>query len=374
MSAARGTPTRVAVDARKLFDGGIGTYTRELVAALAAREPELALTLLVAPGDRGRVRWPRPLAEQPVAAGKYGFAEHWRVPAAAHASGATLLHEPHYTLPWLWRGASVVTIHDLIHLKFPQFFPPGADVYARLMAGEAVRRAHVVLADSECTRRDILEQLGGDPGRVHVTPLGVSAAFTPASREECDAFRASRALPADFVLYVGARRRHKNLVLLLRAWAAMRAPQRPPLVLSGRAWSPDDPLAREADALGVGGSVHFAGDPKDDGELRLLYASAALLVQPSLYEGFGLPPVEAMACGTPVLSSDAGSLAEVVGDAAATLPPRDPEAWATQVLALLGDASGREARIARGIARAATYRWERTAELTRQAYEDALES
>jgi glycosyltransferase involved in cell wall biosynthesis len=364
----------VAIDARKLFDGGIGTYTRNLTAALATGARDAKLSLLVAPGDRGRVRWPRPLHEEPVAAGKYGLAEHWRVPAAARAVGATLLHEPHYTLPILWRGPSVVTIHDLIHLKFPQFFPPGADLYARYMAGEAVRRAHVVCADSECTRRDILEQFGASPSRVRVTPLGVSPAFTPAAASECDAFRAARHLPSGFVLYVGARRRHKNLVLLLRAWATLPATQRPPLVLGGSAWSPDDPLAREADALGVGGSVHFAGEPRDDHELQLLYASASLLVQPSLYEGFGLPPVEAMACGTPVLSSDAGSLAEVVGDAASTLPPRDPDAWAAEVLALLGDTVRRETLVARGLARAATYRWERTAELTRQAYEDALAS
>jgi glycosyltransferase involved in cell wall biosynthesis len=363
---------RIAIDARKLFDGGIGTYTRRLAAELATSDPALDLVLLVDPADAGRVHWPRPLAEHPVSAGKYGLDEHWRVPAAARAAGAELLHEPHYTLPLLWSGPSVVTIHDLIHVRFPHFFPPGAGTYARVVAGQAVGRARVVCVDSECTRRDVLELLHAPPGKVHVVPLGIAPELTPPAREAAAAWRAARGLPEHYVLYVGARRRHKNLSLLLEAWRRMNAAQRPPLVLSGGPWAADDPLAREAASLGVATSVHFAGEPKDDRELALLYGAAGLYVQPSLYEGFGLPPLEAMACGTPVLSSDAGSLREVCGGAATLLPPRDPDAWAARVLDLLGDATGRRARVAGGIAHAATFRWERTARLTRAAYDEAL--
>src|SRR5207247_3696760 len=126
-------------------------------------------------------------------------------------------------------------------------------------------------------------------------------------------FRAERSLPARYVLYVGARKRHKNLELLLCAWATLHAGERPPLVFAGPPWLAHDPLARLAKELGVSASVRFAGDLPGDDALSCLYSGAALLIQPSLAEGFGLPPLEAMACGTPVLASDAGSLPEVLG-------------------------------------------------------------
>lgn len=362
----------IAWDARKLTDGGIGTYIRGVLGAMAASPDANELLALMAPNDLGRTHWPGAVREVPVRAGKYGLDEHWRVPAAARSAGATLLHAPHYTLPLGWSGPSVVTIHDLIHVRFAQFFAFGAGLYARTTAGLAARRARVVCADSEFTKHDIVEILGVAAEKILVTPLGVSEAFSPVSPEEAAAFRERMQLPDHYVLYVGARKRHKNLALLLQAWKCMPVAVRPPLVLGGAAWEPDDPLAREAVAAGVSSSVFFAPGLRSDADLRLLHGSAALYVQPSLSEGFGLPPIEAMACGTPVLSSDAGSLAEVLGDAARLLPPQGPEAWAQAVQELLSDATGRPARVARGLAHAATYRWEKTAALTRQAYARAV--
>ena len=174
------------------------------------------------------------------------------------------------------------------------------------------------------------------------------------------------------MLYVGARKRHKNLELLLHAWAALSPAERPPLVLSGPPWAGSEPLARLAERLRVGDGIRFAGDLADERELSCLYSGAALLVQPSLAEGFGLPPLEAMACGAVVLSSDAGSLPEVLGDAAVLLPPRDPAAWAARVLELLGDDAKRATLIARGRERAARFTWQRTAALTHAIYTEAL--
>lgn len=362
----------IAWDARKLTDGGIGTYIRGVLGAMAAEPDANELLALVDPADVGRTTWPGTVHELPVRAGKYGLDEHWRVPAAARAGAATLLHAPHYTLPLGWSGPSVVTIHDLIHVRFAQFFAPGAGLYARTTAGLAARRARVVCADSEFTKRDIVEMLGVAAEKVLVTPLGVSPAFTPVSSEVAAAFRDRMRLPEGYVLYVGARKRHKNLSLLLQAWRSMPAASRPPLVLGGAAWDPSDPLAREAVEAGVTSSIYFAPGLRSDADLRLLHGAAALYVQPSLCEGFGLPPIEAMACGTPVLSSDAGSLAEVLRDAARLLPPHGPEAWAHAVQELLADASGRPARVARGLAHSAGYRWEKTAQLTRQAYARAM--
>jgi glycosyltransferase involved in cell wall biosynthesis len=362
----------VAIDARKLFDGGIGTYIRGLLGALAVTHPEAGWTALVDPAEQGRVRWPGEVSERSVRAGKYGLAEHVAVPAEARRAGAELLHAPHYTLPLGWTGPSVVTIHDLIHIRFPRFHPPGAALYARVVAGLAVRRARVVIADSEATRRDVIELLAAPGDKVRVVPLGVARGIRRVDPLEASAFRAERKLPEGFVLYVGARKRHKNLELLLCAWEEMHENERPPLVISGLPYAANDPLAALAIALGVDGCVRFAGELRDDHELSCLYTCASLLVQPSLAEGFGLPPLEAMACGTPVLSSDAGSLPEGLGDAAEFLPPRDPDAWAAAVLRLLSDQARRAELVERGLKRAATFTWERTSAATYAIYEEAL--
>jgi len=363
---------RVAIDARKLHDGGIGTYIRGLLGTLSSQYGGDEWTALVAPADAGSVRWAGAVHEVPVAATKYGIAEHFVVPNAARAVRAELLHAPHYTLPWAWRGPAVVTIHDLIHVRFARFFKPGAGLYARWAAGLAARRAARVIADSEATKRDVVELLRIPAGKVRVVPLGVSPEFRRESPDAVAQFLSERALPWDYVLYVGARKRHKNLELLLRAWCTMRPGQRPPLVFSGRRWEAGDPHARLARDLRIESGIWFAGDLAGERELALLYSGAMLLVQPSLAEGFGLPPLEAMACGTPVLASDAGSLPEVLGDAAVFLAPRQPTAWAHTVLELAGDRERRQQLAEPGIARAATFTWKRTAAETREIYGEVL--
>ena len=363
---------KVALDARKLFDGGIGTYIRGLLSELGREPRGDTFTALVDPRDAGRVAWGGAVAERPAAAGKYGLAEHWVVPRAARAAGAELLHAPHYTLPLFWSGPAVVTIHDLIHLRFPRFHPPGAAPYALGVAGFAAARARVVLVDSEFTRGDVIERLGAKPEKVRVVHLAVPEGLAAPPAGAIEAFRTERNLPKSYVLYVGARKGHKNLALLLRALAAMPLGERPPLVLSGGPWAAGDAHARLAAELGVEKQLHFAGALAGDAELAALYAGAALYAHPALCEGFGLPPLEAMACGTPVLSSDAGSLAEVLGDGAELLPPEGPERWAHALARLLRDTAARADLVRRGHAQVARYSWTRTAEQTRTAYREAL--
>jgi len=365
---------RVAIDARKLHDGGIGTYIAGLLGGLRKTHPDDEWIALVEPRDeRGEASDTGDTVRRvPVRAGKYGLAEHVVIPGAARRAGAELLHSPHYTLALGWSGPSVVTIHDLIHVRFPQFHPRGAALYARVVAGLAVRRARVVIADSEATRRDVIELLGAPEAKVRVVHLGVPRGILRHEAIPTERVREDLQLPQGYVLYVGARKRHKNLELLLRAWAAMKPSERPPLVLSGPRWTSDDPLRLLAYTLGVKEDIHFIDRDLDDWVLGLVYRGASLLVQPSLAEGFGLPPLEAMACGTPVLSSDAGSLPEVLGDAAEFLPPRDPEAWAAAVLLLLSDEAKRAEMAERGFKRAAQFTWERTAAATYAIYEEAL--
>lgn len=362
----------VGFDARKLHDGGIGTYIRGLLGALAEAPRGHEFVALLDPADLGRIAGPGThLREVPVRAGKYGLGEHVLVPRAARLAGAELLHEPHYTLPLGWSGPAVVTIHDLIHLRFARFFPPGAPLYTRAMAGLAVRRARLVITDSQDTRNDVVELLGARPGDVRVIPLGVSPGFAQCAPEEVATCLEQRSLPVGYLLYVGARKAHKNLPLLFEALARIPASERPPLVLSGAPWTADEPLARLAGRLGLDGFVHFAGDLRDEATLACIYSGATLYVQPSLTEGFGLPPLEAMACGTPVLSSNGGALPENAGNAAELLPPRDPDAWAQSIVALLGDTARRGELVRRGLAHSRAFTWRRTAEQTLAVYEEA---
>jgi glycosyltransferase involved in cell wall biosynthesis len=365
-------PLRVALDARKLHDGGIGTYIRGLLDAFAAEPDGDTVVALVDPEHVSAVTSRGGVSAMPVRAGKYGVLEHVRVPAAARRAGATLLHEPHYTLPLGWGGRSVVTVHDLTHLRFPQFYPPGASLYARAMAGLATRRAQVVITDSEAGRRDVIERLGVSGDKVRSILLGLSPVFSPVEPEALAHFRALHQLPSEYVLYVGARKRHKNLELLLDAFALLPERERPKLVLAGVPWDGDHPLARRARDRGVEPSIQFAPAIADDHALAALYSAAALYVQPSLAEGFGLPPLEALACGAPVLSSDAGSLPEVLGNAGRFLPPSNPDAWAAAIREMLSDSSGRAERSARGRAHAAGFTWARAASETRRAYADAM--
>jgi len=363
----------VGIDARKLRDGGIGTYVRHLIGALLEEPRGHRFALFLDPAHFGTTTWPdHATREIAVRAGKYSIAEHWVLAAAAREARVDLFHSPHYTLPLAWNGPAVVTIHDLIHVRYPQFFPAGAALYARTVAGMAARRARIVIANSEHTRTDVIEALDVPPSRVRVIPLGVATSIARRDHHTVTAFRHARALPTDYLLYVGARRGHKNLSLLLRAHAAIPRPDRPPLVLSGTRWSRSDPLARLAAHLATDQHIHFAGDFDDDETLSRCYSGAALYIQPSLTEGFGLPPLEAMACEVPVLSSNGGALPETVGDAAELLEPHDPARWARAITTLLGDGARRAELTQRGLARARTFTWSAAARSTLDAYEEAV--
>jgi glycosyltransferase involved in cell wall biosynthesis len=379
----------IGIDARKLWDGGIGTYIRGLTAALLRAGSPHSFVAFVRPEDRGVLgggdldggpgaggpggggRAVPALDEVPVRAGKYSLAEHFVIPRAARAAGVELLHAPHYTLPLGWSGPSVVTIHDLIHVRHARFFRPGTALAARALAGAAARRARLVLTGSTHSRDEITSLLGIPAEKIRVTPYGVSSGFSRRSPEAVGTFRAARRLPGSYVLYVGARKRHKNVEVLLRALSAMPRDSRPPLVLSGPRWRPGEPLARSAARAGVADGVFFSGPLTSDEDLSLLYSGAAVYLQPSLDEGFGLPPLEAMACGVPVVASPAGALRETLAGAAEWASPDRADAWAEAIAALLEDPARREERAARGLKHARAFTWDRTAAMTLDAYREA---
>jgi glycosyltransferase involved in cell wall biosynthesis len=227
----------------------------------------------------------------------------------------------------------------------------------------------VVLVDSESTADDVEERLKPRAGKVRVVPLAVPEGFAAPPAGTLAAFRAAHRLPAGYVLYVGARKKHKNLDLLLRAWSAMNDPERPPLVLSGAPWPAGDPHAKLVAELGLAKWIHFAGHLEDDAALAALYAGAALYAHPALWEGFGLPPLEAMASGAPVVTSNVSSLPEVTGDAAVLVDPHDTSSIVQGVRRVLSDPDFADQLRLRGPVRARQFSWERSVAKTRDLYE-----
>jgi alpha-1,3-rhamnosyl/mannosyltransferase len=271
-----------------------------------------------------------------------------------------------------------VTVHDAILFVMQRVYERRKRLryrIARALERAVARRAALVLTDSAASGDDIVRWLGVDRSRVRVAPLGVDRRFAPRPAAEVDAVRARLGLRRPYLLYLGGIDERKNVPRLLEAYAGLRAQRAstPDLVLAG-------PIEREAgfaelvarvSALGLDDAVRRVGYV-DDAGLPALLSGAECFVFPSLYEGFGLPPLEAMACGTPVVATNGGSLGEVLGDAALTVPPDDAAALGRAMARVLDDAALREDLRRRGRERAAGFTWEATARATRAAWEQAI--
>ena len=345
----------VAVDARMLDASGIGTYLQNVLRRLVAAGPQWRLLLLGDPDVLARQAWSRAPGVQVIAhrAPLYGLRGQM-LPVAARQLSPDLLWVPHYNIPLAWRGRLLVTVHDLAHLALPEVFGRGARrVYACLTFAAVRRRAAGLLYVSRFSREEFHRLVGSPRGVEWVVPNGVDREW----------FAASRPAPAErpYFVYVGNVKPHKNLVRLLEAFATV-APELPhDLVLAGRRrgfLTGDPEVARRAEGLGE--RVRFTGFLETE-ELRRAVAGAAALVLPSLYEGFGLPAIEAMACGRPVLAARAGALPEVCGDAALYCDPLDPRDIAAGLRRLASD-SGLASRLAAaGAERARRFDWDETA-------------
>jgi glycosyltransferase involved in cell wall biosynthesis len=292
-------------------------------------------------------------------------------PWAVYRAGVDLLHGPAFVGPMLSNRSCVITIHDLSFLRFPESFRTPNRVYLRILTRSSVQRAQRVIAVSESTKHDLIRYWDLDPAKVDVVYNGVDTSFQPLPVRQVEAFRARLGLPERFILFVGTLEPRKNVVRLVEAYA--RLPQtRPPLMLvGGKGWLYDKVFAL-VEALNLSGEVQFVGYvPAED--LPCWYNAADLFVFPSLYDGgFGLPPLEAMACGTPVITAMTSSLPEVVGQAGTLVDPTDAEAMALAMQRVLTDADLREEMRAAGLERAQLFSWRRTAQDTADTYRRAL--
>ena len=324
---------RIGIDCRKIADFGIGTYIRGLLHALV----EIGGEDYVAFGPREIAGvLPAGVEHVVVNAPKYSIRELF---AIGRTPRIDVFHAPHYVVPFM-RTPFVVTIHDLIHLGHGN---PLARTYARAMIGRAVRRSRYVLTVSDAVRQDIASTFG-HAEKIVVTPNGVDPIFTPAGpRAE-----------GGYFLFVGNDKPHKNVDRLIEAFDRLQKVQ---LILAG------------------GTFEHFRHRPNvilagfvSNAELAALYRGAIALVQPSIDEGFGLPALEAMASGTPVITSNAPALVEVTGDAAMHVNAKSIDAIADGMTRVMREEKLRAAMIERGLARARDFTWRRCAEMTREIY------
>jgi glycosyltransferase involved in cell wall biosynthesis len=363
---------RIAIDARKLHDFGIGTYVRNLVQTLAAQSHDDRYVLLCRDEDVEYVRSLgsrfEPLFER---AGNYSVREQISVPLALARARVDLFHAPHYVVSPLTRCPYVVTIHDCIHLRFPQYLPNRlAATYARTVMRMAATRAERVLTVSNASKEDILRYLRIPADKVEVIYNALDTRLeTPPSDDDLERVRQRFQLSSPFILYAGNIKPHKNVDRLIEAYAILRRRgiEDAKLLLIGDQISKYPNLRRLVHRFQLHGHVRFLGFVPE-ATLAALYRLASVFVFPSLYEGFGLPPLEAMAAGTPVVTSNVSSLPEVVGDAALLIDPMDAGAIADAIARVLDDDALRADLVHRGYARVRTFSWERSIARVREVY------
>jgi glycosyltransferase involved in cell wall biosynthesis len=369
---------RIGIDARKLHDFGIGTYIRNLLRHLARIEQDAEFVVLCRPEDTPALQGlGRNFRAVPERAGNYSLSEQLRIPLALRRERVDLFHAPHYVLPPLVWCRSVVTIHDCIHLMFPQYLPNRFALgYARTSLALASRRATRVLTVSESSKRDIIRFFDTPPEKVDVIYNAYDERFALEPRED-DVVRVRERyqLQDPFVLYAGNVKPHKNLERLIEAFQIVRSRgfDHLKLVLTGDEISRYAALRRAVHRHQLYKYVRFLGFVPED-TLAVMYRLAAVFVFPSLYEGFGLPPLEAMASGTPVVTSNASSLPEVAGDAALLVDPYDPEAIADGVVRVLTDADLRAELRRKGLARARQFSWGEAARRVRDIYREVAKA
>ncbi len=361
---------------------GISRYIHQLLAhlrLLASEEDQLV-------AFTGRWTLPAELAPTPHFRVKQSSLPTWKPqvriaweqllqPPTVLGERLDLLHSTSYVQPLICPTRSVVTMLDLSFLRMPESFNRWNRSYLSTMARITARRCDRILTISESTRQDVIRFLGVPPEKVQVTYLGVDPQFRPQEDQGLlSRFRAERGLPERFLLYLGTLEPRKNVERLVEAYARARRSHRIPhkLVLGGaKGWLYERIFARVHE-LGLEDEVVFTSYIPYD-ELPLWYNCADIFIYPSLYEGFGLPPLEAMACGTAVITSSVSSLPEVVGEAALTVDPLNVDALADAIAMVLGDASLQLRLKTEGPRQAAHFSWKETAAATLRAYHAVLD-
>ncbi len=354
---------KVIIDLRMVRGAlhGISRYALELARRLPALEPGWQFTGITGPDglpdDLGGLAPRFPLVKCPA-----DFLSPFEQPALAGLlvrEGPDLFHATSFSLPAMWPGRLVATIHDVNHLALHESASASRTAYYRLVVGPRARRAKALITVSEFSRREISQHLNIAPERLQVIANGVDSSFKSPAQSELDDFRARRGLPPRYFAAIGSKKPHKNLKVLVSIAAALPAPL---VLLAGRGARRD---------LGFDEQV-MELSPLPDEDLVRFYAAACAVLVPSRYEGFGLPALEAMACGAPVVAAKAGAHPEILGAAALLVEPNDANAWKEAAQRLFRDEALRKQLSQAGHERAARYSWDDCAKQTLQVYHRAL--
>ncbi|MBN2007333.1 MAG: glycosyltransferase family 4 protein [Anaerolineae bacterium] len=365
--------TRIGIDTRlhAYAPGGISHYARRLVAELATMLEPGTLTVIPhrseqkptsIPGVRRHRAWTPP----------HNRLERWAMGAEIWPLRLDILHSTDFIPPAWGARRFIITVHDLNFLYYPQYLTGDARRYYNRQIAWAVAKADAILADSFATRRDLEELLQVPASRVTVTHLAADERFRPLAPEQTEAVLSHYGLEAGYLLFVGTWEPRKNLPGLLAALSQLHARgEKRHLVISGRPGWLYDEIFMRVHELQLEPWVHFLEQPSLN-DLVALYNGALLLVMPSFYEGFGLPALEAMQCGIPVVAANRASLPEVVGQAGLLVDPEDPKSISAACERLAGDATLRAALREAGFAQAAAFTWKAAAQTTLEVYRSVL--
>lgn len=374
---------RIAIDYTPALrqGAGIGRYTRGLVDGLRALSPADSITLLVAADAAGQGAAAAPpfsIRRIPLTGRQQAVLWHrlhLPLPADWFAGDVDIYHSPDFVLPPLRRARGVMTVHDLSFLRAPECADPGLRRYLERAVPHALRRAARILADSSSTRHDLLTLLGIDAARIDVVYPGVGPAYQPVTdTAQRQTVRQRYGLDRPFILSVGTLEPRKNYERLIQAYAAAQAAARLPhqlVIAGGRGWLYQS-IFDTVEQSGLGSSVRFLGYVAET-DLPTLYSLADIFVFPSRYEGFGIPVIESMACGAPVIAANNSSLPEAAGDAALLVAAEDVDGLAHALLRLLADDALRTTLRQRGFSQAARFTWASAAQSLLHAYARTLE-
>lgn len=374
---------RIAIDYTPALrqGAGIGRYTRGLVAGLHALAPADAITLLVAADALGGLATstlPFPTRRIPLASRHQAILWHrlhLPLPADWFAGEVDIYHSPDFVLPPLRRAHGVMTVHDLSFRQVPDCADPGLRRYLERAVPHALRRAARILADSHSTKHDLMTLLDVDAARIDVVYPGVGPAYRPVSDEaQRQVIRQRYGLDRPFIFSVGTLEPRKNYGRLIQAYAAVRARERLPhqlVIAGGQGWLYQS-IFDTVRQLDLQENVRFLGYV-DEADLPALYSLADAFAFPSRYEGFGIPVIEAMACGTPVITANNSSLPEAAGDAALLVAAEDVDGLAQAIGQVLTDDVLRSTLRQRGFSQAARFTWADAAQSLLHAYAHTLE-
>jgi glycosyltransferase involved in cell wall biosynthesis len=358
--------------------GGMEVVARELLPELRRAAPRLSFTAFInreaAAANDGPWGEIMPAVTVPIHASsrpQWVLGEQALLPPMAMRRGVRLMHSLASIAPAWGRYRRVVTVHDIIYARFPETHAGMRDLGMRVLVPLAVRSAHRVMVDANSTKRDLVEMLGASAHKIDVVPLGFGMPKRHQGATEPEVRQRLELGERQVILSLSAKRPHKNLTTLIAALARIPAERRPVLVLPGYPTEHERELRELASAEGIAADVRFLEWISEE-DLEGLWALTTAFIFPSLYEGFGLPVLEAMDRGVPVAASNASSLPEVAGDAALLFDPLNEAQMAAAIQRLLSEHALREALIAKGRARVKQFTWERTARGAINSYARAL--